>query len=85
MEGIVTITSKMGLHARPAAQFVQKASSFPCTVSLLHGERKANGKSIMSVMALGVAQNQQVTVVTEGEKEAEALAVLVEFLSELKE
>lgn len=85
MEGTVRITNPAGLHARPAALLVQKAKAFPCNISVIKDGTKANAKSIMSVMALGVGQNQQVTIVTEGEKETDALQVIVEFLAGFKE
>ena len=86
MEGTVIITNPAGLHARPAALLVQKANSFPCNVTLINNNgTKGNAKSIMSVLALGVGQNQQVTIVTEGEKEADALQALIDLLSIVKE
>ncbi|MBP2651675.1 MAG: hypothetical protein H6Q74_2500 [Firmicutes bacterium] len=85
MEKIITITNPTGLHARPAAMLVQKASSFPCQVSLVKQGKKGNAKSIMNVMALGVKQNDEVTVITEGDQAAEALAAIVELLVNLKD
>ncbi len=80
MEKTVQVKNPAGLHARPAAMLVQKASSFPCEVSLVKGEKKVNAKSIMNVLALGVGVNEQVTIVTSGDREAEALQALVEYL-----
>jgi len=80
MEKTVQIKNPAGLHARPAAMLVQKASSFPCEISLVKGGKKVNAKSIMNVLALGVGVNEQVTIVTSGDREAEALQALVEFL-----
>ncbi|MBP2655510.1 MAG: hypothetical protein H6Q73_3079 [Firmicutes bacterium] len=85
MEKSVVIKNPTGLHARPAALLVQKASSFRCNVSLVKQGKKANAKSIMNVMALGVGQNDEVLVVTEGEQEAEALQAIVELLEGLKD
>ncbi|MBP2642957.1 MAG: hypothetical protein H6Q67_844 [Firmicutes bacterium] len=85
MEKKVVITNPTGLHARPTAILVQKASSFPCSVSIVKEGKKANAKSIMNIMALGVKQHDEVNVVTEGDQEAEALAAIVELLENLKD
>lgn len=85
MQKKVVIKNPTGLHARPAAELVKKAGSFPCNVTLVKGEKKSNAKSIISVLSLGVGQNDEITVITEGEKEQEALAAIVEFLNTLME
>lgn len=85
MERTITIKNPTGLHARPAAALVQKASSFPCEISLVKGEKKANAKSIMNVLALGISANDQVTIITAGEKEKEALQAIGDFLELLAE
>lgn len=85
MERTVIIKNPTGLHARPAAMLVQKASAFPCEITLVKGEKKANAKSIMNVIALGVGANEQVTIITAGEKEAEALKTIGDFLESLQE
>jgi phosphocarrier protein len=85
MERTITIKNPSGLHARPAALLVQKASSFPCEISLVKGGKKVNAKSILNVLAIGISANDQVTVVTAGEKEAEALQAIGDFLESLAE
>jgi phosphocarrier protein len=80
MERTVTIKNSSGLHARPAAMLVQKASAFPCDITLIKGTRKANAKSIMNVIALGVSSNEQVTIITAGDKAEEALQAIGDFL-----
>ena len=52
----LTITVAIGLHARPAAQFVQTAKRMQSDIRLKHGEKQANAKSIMQVLTLGVKQ-----------------------------
>lgn len=83
MKQTVKIKNPSGLHARPAAGFVQKASEFPCNIRLVKGDKQGNAKSIMSILSLGVGQNEQVTIITEGEREAEAMQTLVAFLESL--
>lgn len=85
MERTVKINNPSGLHARPAAVLVQKASTFPCEITLIKGEKRVNAKSIMSVIALGIGLNEQVSIMTVGEKEEEALQVIGDFLESLSE
>lgn len=85
MERTVTLKNSAGLHARPAAMLVKKAGGFPCEITLIKGDKKANAKSIMNILALGIGANEQVTVITAGEKEAEALQDISDFLESLAE
>lgn len=75
-EVTLTIRNQVGLHARPAAQFVQTAQQFPCDIRVRHGSREANAKSILSVLTLGAGQGAVITIHTEGERAEEALAAL---------
>lgn len=72
----LTVHNKVGLHARPAALFVQTAKQFNCDVKVTHGEREGNAKSILSVLALGVDQGAVITIRAEGEGADQALAAL---------
>ncbi len=62
VERKVTILNKTGLHARPAAVFVQIANKFDSEVSVKKGKQKVNGKSIMGILMLAAGQGQQVTI-----------------------
>jgi phosphocarrier protein HPr len=75
-----TIQNPTGLHARPAALFVQKASAFPCEINVIKGTKKINGKSIMGLMTLGAAKGEQITLEIDGEREAEAMEELGKIL-----
>lgn len=80
-ERIIIVASKSGLHARPAAIFVQKAKSFQSQVALIKDTKTVNGKSILSVISLGATQGEQVTLQANGEDAEtalEQLAVLLE-------
>lgn len=80
-EVTLTVHNKVGLHARPAALFVQTAKRFNCDVKVTHGEREGNAKSILGVLALGVDQRAVITIHAEGEdadQVLEALEALVE-------
>ncbi len=72
----VTILHPAGLHARPAALFVQTAARFASTVQVQLGERRANGKSILSILTLGAKQGASVTISAEGDDAEQALASL---------
>ena len=61
-----TITNKMGMHARPAAQFVKRASRFQCEVWVEKDDEQVNGKSIMGLMMLAAGQGAKLKVTTEG-------------------
>lgn len=70
------IRNALGLHARPAAQFVTAANRFAATLTVRKGERQANAKSINQVATLGVRQGDAIVVTAQGEDAAAALAAL---------
>jgi len=80
-ETTITIHHKVGLHARPATLFVQIAKQFESDVIVTHGEREANGKSILKVLTLGVNQGAVITIRAEVE-DAEAVLAALERLIE---
>lgn len=84
-EARVTVRSKVGLHARPAAMFVQEALKFKCKVTIESGDKTADGKSILRVLALGVKCGQEIVIRTDGEGEDEALASLVSLIENTPE
>jgi phosphocarrier protein HPr len=73
----VTITNKLGLHARASAKLTQLASQFKCEVWITRGERRVNAKSIMGVMTLAAAKGVQVEVETDGEGDQAAMDAIV--------
>jgi phosphocarrier protein HPr len=68
----ITISNKLGLHARASAKLTKLAGSFPCEVWLSKGERKVNAKSIMGVMMLAAGIGSEVVLETTGEQEQAA-------------
>lgn len=72
----VIVRNPHGLHARPAAMFVQKASSFPCAVKVSKGERTVDAKSILGIMSLGIEPGETIRIEAEGEQAHEALEAL---------
>lgn len=86
IEKKVTINIQVGLHARPAALFVQKSNKFISDIYLELEGRKVDGKSIIGVMSLGAAHGQEIKLTTKGEDEKEAMDELKRFLeSDLKD
>jgi phosphocarrier protein len=78
----VTISNKLGLHARASAKLTKLAGSFPCDVWMNKGERRINAKSIMGVMMLAAGLGSEVMVETLGEREEEALAALLALIND---
>jgi phosphocarrier protein len=73
----VTITNKLGLHARPAAMLVKTASKYSSDILFRKGNLEVNAKSIMGVMMLAAEQGSKITVIVDGDDEQEALKELV--------
>ncbi|MCX7855923.1 MAG: HPr family phosphocarrier protein [Anaerolineae bacterium] len=74
----VTVGHPEGLHARPAARFVQTARRFRSRVWVLHNGREADAKSLLSLLTLGVESGAVITIRAEGEDAEEALDALEE-------
>ncbi|MGJ7510330.1 HPr family phosphocarrier protein [Variovorax sp. GT1P44] len=78
----VTISNKLGLHARASAKLTKLAGSFPCEVWLARGDRRVNAKSIMGVMMLAAGLGVTVEIETNGEREQEALDAIVALMND---
>jgi phosphocarrier protein len=78
----VTISNKLGLHARASAKLTKLAGSFPCEVWMSRGERRVNAKSIMGVMMLAAGIGSQVTIDTNGERDQEAMDALLALIAD---
>ncbi len=77
----VIIKSKQGLHARPAALFVQVANRFDASITIKKDKEAVNGKSIMGILILAAEKGTKVTIIAQGEDAEEALEKLVELVS----
>ena len=71
----------MGLHARPAAQFVKVASKFKSDVYISRNNREVNGKSIMGVMMLAAEMDSELTIMVDGFDQDHAMEALVELVN----
>ena len=69
----VTVTNSVGLHARPATYFIQKANSYKSSVWVERGDRRANAKSLLGVLSLGIVKGTEVKLVADGVDEVEAI------------
>ena len=78
----VTISNKLGLHARASAKLTKLAAAYPCEVFMSRGDRRINAKSIMGVMMLAAGIGAQVVVETEGEQEQEAMDALLALIND---
>jgi phosphocarrier protein len=78
----VTISNKLGLHARASAKLTKLASSFPCEVAMSRGDRRINAKSIMGVMMLAAGLGTEVEIETAGDQEQAALKALVALVND---
>ena len=78
----ITISNKLGLHARASAKLTQLAAAYPCEVWMSRGDRRINAKSIMGVMMLAAGIGAQVVVETEGEQEQEAMDALLALIND---
>jgi phosphocarrier protein HPr len=79
-QATVTISNKLGLHARASAKLTKLAGSFPCEVWMTKGERRINAKSIMGVRMLAAGLGSEVVLDTQGERDEEALTALLALI-----
>ncbi len=81
----VKILNDTGLHARPATLLVKKASSFKCDVSIECNGKKVNAKSLIGILSLGATKDSEITIITSGEDEFEAVKDLVKLVETLED
>ena len=80
----ITINLSTGLEARPVAQLVQVASQFNSEIYVEIGKKRVNAKSIMGMMTLSIAPGEEVTIITKGVDEEEAMDKIEEYLTTSK-
>jgi len=78
----VTISNKLGLHARASAKLTKLAGSYACEVWMSRGERRVNAKSIMGVMMLAAGLGSSVEIETDGSDEQLAMDALVALVDD---
>jgi len=77
----ITIKSPQGLHARPAALFVQTASKYNSEVTLQKGKEKVNGKSIMGILTIGAQKGCKVILTADGDDAQQLMSELEQLLT----
>lgn len=77
----VVVRNQVGLHARPATFFIQKANEYKSSVWIEKDEKRVNAKSLLGVLSLGVTKGTNITVLADGTDEEEAVADLVNLIS----
>ncbi len=77
----VTIENQVGLHARPATFFIQKANEFKSSIWVEKDDRRVNAKSLLGVLSLGIIKDTVVTIIADGADEVEAIATLAELIN----
>ncbi|HET6914028.1 MAG TPA: HPr family phosphocarrier protein [Rhodanobacteraceae bacterium] len=75
----ITVSNKLGLHARASAKLVQRVQAFRSQVWLVHGTREVNAKSIMGVMMLAAGIGTELVIRADGPDEAEAVQAVAEL------
>ena len=72
----LVINNQVGLHARPATFFIQKANEFKSSIWVEKEERRVNAKSLLGVLSLGIVKGTAITIIADGSDEEEAIATL---------
>ncbi len=76
----LVIKNSVGLHARPATFFIQKANSYSSSIWVECGDRRANAKSLLGVLSLAITNGTTITLIADGADEVEAINGLTELL-----
>lgn len=80
----VMVNSSTGLHARPATLLVKKASSFKSDITIEFNGKKANVKSLIGVLSLGVTKGSNIKIITSGADEEHAVEEIVKLINSLE-
>ena len=76
----VVINNQVGLHARPATFFIQKANEFKSSIWVEKEERRVNAKSLLGVLSLGIVKGTTINIIADGAAEDAAIATLAELI-----
>ena len=78
----VTVNNSVGLHARPATFFIQRANSFKSSIWVEKDERRVNAKSLLGVLSLGIVKGTSITIIADGSDEEDAVETLVGIIED---
>ena len=76
----VTVENQVGLHARPATFFIQKANEYKATIWVEKEDRRVNAKSLLGVLSLGIVGGTGIRILADGSDEIEAVEALVHLV-----
>ncbi len=76
----VVVQNQVGLHARPATFFIQKANEFKSSIWVEKEERRVNAKSLLGVLSLGIVGNTNIRITADGPDEEKAVDALVKLV-----
>lgn len=76
----VAVQNSVGLHARPATFFIQRANEFKSSIWIEKDERRVNAKSLLGVLSLGIVKGTVISIIADGNDEDEAVKTLVELV-----
>ena len=77
----ITVQNQVGLHARPATFFIQKANEFKSSIWVEKEERRANAKSLLGVLSLGITGGTDIKILADGQDENEAVEALTKLVN----
>ena len=77
----VLVSNQVGLHARPATFFIQKANEFESSVWVEKDERRVNAKSLLGVLSLGITRGVNISIIADGPDEEQAVMALVDLIA----
>jgi phosphocarrier protein len=77
----VIVINDVGLHARPATFFIQKANSYKASIWIEKDDRRVNAKSLLGVLSMGIVKGTAITIIADGEDEAEAIEGLYSLIA----
>lgn len=77
----VLVSNQVGLHARPATFFIQKANEFKSSVWVEKDERRVNAKSLLGVLSLGITRGVNISIIADGPDEEQAVMALVDLIA----
>lgn len=75
------VNNQVGLHARPATFFIQKANEFKSSIWVEKEERRVNAKSLLGVLSLGIVKGTAITLIADGPDEETAVSALVALIN----
>ena len=76
----IVVQNQVGLHARPATFFIQKANEFKASIWVEKEERRVNAKSLLGILSLGIVGGTNIRIIADGEDEVKSVEVLVALI-----